>query len=257
MRRGCRIYTAICTAPGHPRHTTVRAAGRLPGSGPTPDVFSGRSNLLRRHGPRVSVTDSDAVTSSHCLRPADKSCSLYEFVGSKHRVPLKVSGRSSLTVKCQRFLLKSPTGGNLLSSAAFSKVPREKQALLRPAPQAPGGSERPASRTHPRAHSPLGVAAAPRPRGGGAVTFQRPRLSVRSRFRGASPASASPAESRVLLEWVLFFPFRLPWNADGKTYPRTLHAPQPSLSEPHGAPALTSGHGMGELCVSKLRGAVP
>lgn len=162
MRRGCRIYTAICTAPGHPRHTTVRAAGRRPGSGPTPDVFSGRSNLLRRHGPRVSVTDSDAVTSSHCLRPADKSCSLYEFVGSKHRVPLKVSGRSSLTVKCQRFLLKSPTGGNLLSSAAFSKVPGEKQALLRPAPQAPGGSERPASRTHPRAHSPLGIAAGAR-----------------------------------------------------------------------------------------------
>lgn len=149
MRRGCRIYTAICTAPGHPRHTTVRAAGRRPGSGPTPDVFSGRSNLLRRHGPRVSVTDSDAVTSSHCLRPADKSCSLYEFVGSKHRVPLKVSGRSSLTVKCQRFLLKSPTGGNLLSSAAFSKVPREKQALLRPAPQAPGGSDgRPPAHTH-------------------------------------------------------------------------------------------------------------
>lgn len=126
-----------------------------------------------------------------------------------------------------------------------------------PSPTGPRRKRRPASRTHPRAHSPLGVAAAPRPRGGGAVTFQRPRLSVRSRFRGASPASASPAESRVLLVWVLFFPFRLPWNADGKTYPRTLHAPQPSLSQPHGAPALTSGHGMGELCVSKLRGAVP
>lgn len=138
--------------------------------------------------------------------------------------------------------------------ALFSSLLEGATREASPATPSPTGPRRKRAAGLP--HTP----ARPQPsgsRGGGAVTFQRPRLSVRSRFRGASPASASPAESRVLLVWVLFFPFRLPWNADGKTYPRTLHAPQPSLSEPHGAPALTSGHGMGELCVSKLRGAVP
>lgn len=144
--------------------------------------------------------------------------------------------------------------------ALFSSLLEGATREASPATPSPTGPrrKRAAGLPHtPTAHSPLGIAATGPGRGWGAVTFQRPRLSVRSRFRGASPASASPAESRVLLVWVLFFPFRLPWNADGKTYPRTLHAPQPSLSEPHGAPALTSGHGMGGLCVSKLQGAVP
>lgn len=134
VKRG-RFYTAICTATWHPRDTTVRAADRRPGSGPTPDVFSGRSDLLLKREPHVSVTDPGAVTTPHYLRPTDESLSLYEFVASKYRVPLKVSRCS--TAKCQRFMLKSPTGNNLLSSAASSKVPREKLAWPRPPPMAP------------------------------------------------------------------------------------------------------------------------
>ena len=59
----------------------------------------------------------------------------------------------------------------------------------------------------------------------GAITFRRPCLSVLSLFLGASSTSASPLRPGVLFVWLLFFPFKLPWDEDGEADVKPSHKP--------------------------------
>lgn len=72
------------------------------------------------------------------------------------------------------------------------------------------------------------------------ITFQRPCLSVRSLFLGASSTSASPVGSCVLFVWVLFFPFKLPWNGRGEPYMR--NSPGVALPSTEQLPGVLSAN---------------
>lgn len=123
-----------------------------------------------------------------------------------------------------------PAGHNLLSSQPSQRRPERSQPChtqhnSHPAPshpRAPCGPLHPSAprlALRPALRVPRHVVLQPgKP---DVITFQRPCLSVRSLFLGASSPSASPVGSCVLFVWVLFFPFKLPWNGRGETYMRS------------------------------------
>lgn len=87
------------------------------------------------------------------------------------------------------------------------------------------------------------------------ITFQRPCLSVRSLFLGASSTSASPVGSCVLFVWVLFFPFKLPWNGSGETYMRS--SPGAALPSTEQLPGGTQCKPSPDGCPAGLRAPRP
>lgn len=82
-------------------------------------------------------------------------------------------------------------------------------------------------------------------------------MSVLSLFRGMSPTSASSAGSCILLVWVLFFPFKLPWNGDGNTSVRALCAHQAFREQAPAGPARPPAVAQMSSADSELQAAAP
>lgn len=74
----------------------------------------------------------------------------------------------------------------------------------------------------------------------GAITFRRPSLSVLSLFLGGLLSLSVSARPWVLFAWLLLFPLKLPWDADG-TRGNPPQAALWGVEQPPGARARRSG----------------